>query len=68
MKLKEFNFNSLKNPMILTTLAIRMGDGAWYEGMTIGETLKSLPKYFAEAEIKETRWFFNTFIIELAPP
>lgn len=31
----------------------------------IGETLKSLPAEFADAEIKETRWFFNTFVIEL---
>jgi hypothetical protein len=39
--------------------------GPWYEGATIGETLKMLPTEFADAEIKETRWFFNTFVIEL---
>ena len=40
--------------------------GPWYEGCGIGETLKMLPPKFADAEIKETRWFFDTFVIELA--
>jgi len=39
--------------------------GPWYEEPTIGETLKTLPAEFADAEIKETRWFFDTFVIEL---
>ena len=70
MKLREFNFNSLKHPFTLTNLSVRMevspGQyGPWYEGATIGETLKMLPTEFADAEIKETRWFFDIFVIEL---
>lgn len=70
MKLREFNFNSLKHPFRLTNLSVRMetspGEfGPWYEGSGIGETLRMLPLEFADAEIKETRWFFNTFVIEL---
>ncbi len=70
MKLREFNFNSLKRPFKLTNLAVRMETspgqyGPWYEEPTIGETLKALPAEFADAEIKETRWFFDTFVIEL---
>lgn len=64
MKLKEFNFNSLKR-IIPTGLAIRLNGGEWYEGCSIGETLKMIPLNFAEANIKETRWYFNTFVIEL---
>lgn len=65
MKLREFNFNSIKRPWRPTTLAVRMEGGQWYEGQTIGETLKMLPLSFADAEIKETRWYFDTFVIEL---
>lgn len=65
MKLREFNFNSLKRPGKLTNLSVRMGDGPWYEEPSIGETLKVLPREFADAEIKKTRWFFDTFVIEL---
>lgn len=70
MKLREFNFNSLKHPFTPTNLAVRMETGPgeygpWYEGLTIGETLKALPLSFADAEIKATKWYFNTFVIEL---
>lgn len=65
MKLRDFDFNSLKNPFRLINLAVRMENGPWYEGPTISKTLKMLPLIFADAEIKETRWFFDTFIIEL---
>lgn len=65
MKLKEFNFNSIVRPWRLTNLAIRMGDGKWYEELTIEETLKSIPLSFADATIKTTRWYFDTFVIEL---
>ncbi len=70
MKLREFNFNSLKHPFRPTNLSVRMETspgqyGPWYEGCGIGETLKMLPPEFADAEIKETRWFFDTFVIEL---
>lgn len=65
MKLREFNFNSLKRPGRLTGLSVRMGDGQWYEGCGIGDTLRLLPPHFADATIKRTRWFFDTFVIEL---
>lgn len=70
LKLREFNFNSLKHPFTPTNLAVRMETGSnkfgpWYEGCSIGETLKMLPLIFADAEIKETRWYFNTFVVEL---
>ena len=68
MKLREFDFNSIKQRRVdggFTNLAVRMENGQWYEELTIGLTLESLPKEFAEAEIKETRWFFDTFVIEL---
>lgn len=70
MKLREFNFNQLKSRGGLVGLAVRREKspgyfGPWYEGLTIGETLSMLPKEFADAEIKQTRWFFNQFIIEL---
>lgn len=67
MKLREFNFNSIKeNHYGLCNLAIRVkGTDKWYEECTIGKTLKSLPIEFADMEIAETRWFFDTFVIEL---
>lgn len=65
MKLREFNFNSLKRRGQLTGLAVRMGDGPWYEECGIGATLRALPLHFADATIRETRWFFDTFVIEL---
>lgn len=70
MKLREFDFNQLKNPLISTNLAVRMeiSEGKytpWYEGVSIGETLRILPLIFVNAEIKTTRWYFNTFVIEL---
>lgn len=64
MKLGEFNFNSLKNPFTPTTLFVKDGDKS-YEGLSIGDTLRMLPVALAEREIKEERWFFNTFVIEL---
>ena len=64
MKLKEFNFNSLKNPYIPTTLCVKDGD-TQYEGMTIGETLRMLPLALADREIKEARWLYNIFVIAL---
>lgn len=70
MKLREFDFNQLKHPFAITNLAVRMeinpGQyGPWYEEISVGETLKKLPDGWENAEIKETRWFFNTFVIEL---
>lgn len=64
MKLREFKFNSLKNPFMQTTLCVKDG-GKSYEGLSIGDTLRMLPVTLADREIKEARWFFNTFVIEL---
>ena len=64
MKLREFKFNSLKNPFMVTTLCVKDGDKS-YEGQTIGDTLRMLPVELADREIEETRWFFNTFVITL---
>lgn len=65
MKLKEFNFNELKQPYYSGVgLAIRMGDSPYYEGF-IGEVLDKIPIEWVEAEIETTRWYFNQFIIIL---
>lgn len=67
MKLREFDFNKLKF-LVPVGLAIRVEGGEWYESLTVGETLKMIPKYFADLSIKETRWYFNKFVIELEKP
>lgn len=64
MRLREFDFNSLKNPIIPTTLCVKDGD-TQYEGTTIGETLRMLPLTLADREIKEAHWFYNVFVITL---
>ena len=64
MKLREFKFNELKNPLALVTLCVKDGKRS-YEECSIGDTLRALPLELADREIKETRWFFNTFVIEL---
>lgn len=64
MKLRQFNFNSIKNEFQIVGLSIRKDEGKWYTG-TIREVLRTIPKEFLEMEIKDTRWFFNEFIIEL---
>ena len=71
MKLKEFDFNSIIKPFGLTGLVIKeegttfRDKGRHFEGF-IGEVLKAIPIEWAEREIKETRWFFDEFVIELA--
>ena len=66
MKLREFNFNEIKNPFRLVNLLVKVkGSDKKYEGFSIGDTLKQLPIEFADMEIAETRWFFDTFVIEL---
>ena len=64
MKLREFNFNSLKNPYIPTTLCVKDGD-TQYEGQSVGETLRMLPLALADREIEKTHWFYNVFVIAL---
>ena len=72
MKLREFDFNQLKRPGRPTNLAVHVMRGRTkiqeYEGTSIGETLKSLPLELADTEIQSTRWFFDTFVIEIAEP
>lgn len=63
MKLREFDYNSLKRAW-LTTLCVKDGN-TQYEGLTIGETLRMLPLALADREIKEARWFYNVFVITL---
>lgn len=70
MKLREFNFNNLKafrmcGLCIMEEGASVLNKDKCFEGITIGETLRKIPAEWAEREIKETRWFFNEFIIEL---
>ena len=64
MKLREFNFNSLKHPFTPTTLCVKDGDKS-YEGQSVGETLRMLPLELANREIDESWWFYNTFVIKL---
>lgn len=64
MKLREFKFNELKNPLLPVNLCVKDGKRR-YEECSIGETLRSLPRELADREIKEARWFFNTVVIEL---
>lgn len=64
MKLRQFDFNSIKDRFPIVGLSIRKDEGKWYTG-TIGEVLLTIPEDFAEMEIKNTRWFFNEFVIEL---
>lgn len=69
MKLREFNFNSIKRfapRNLLVRMETTQGEyNPWYVGCSIDEILRMLPQSFADAEIKETGWFFDTFVIEL---
>ena len=72
MKLKEFNFNSIKGGLWRPTNLCIKTEGAsiadrkrCYEEITIGETLKAIPIEWAEREIKDSWWFFDTYVIEL---
>ena len=71
MKLREFNFNSITGFGRLTNLCVKT-EGATvldkdrcFEEITIGETLKALPIEWAEREIKNSWWYFDTYVIEL---
>lgn len=70
MKLREFNFNDLRSPFRLTNLCVKeegakSGEPGFYEKMTIGETLRALPLDWADREIKNSWWFFDTYVIEV---
>ena len=63
MKLREFNFNDIS---YYIGLSVKGPDGKWYESCDgIGATLELLPIEFADCEIKETRTFFGSYVIEL---
>lgn len=70
MKLREFNFKSIQNEYPIVGLCVMEERSICedsknsYEGF-ICDVLRALPIEWADREIKETRWFFNTFVIEL---
>lgn len=66
MKLKEFNFNSIpvRGLCIKEEGTITTDKEKCFEGF-IGETLRKIPIEWAEREIKETRFYFDIFVIEL---
>ena len=66
MKLREFKFNSIMQPglCILEEGATVLERGLCYEGY-IGEVLQKIPIEWADREIKETRVYFDIFVIEL---
>ena len=59
MKLKEFNFNEIP----VKGLSIFVNDKEVAMGF-IGEVLKKIP-HLADHEIKETNYYFDTFVIRL---
>lgn len=66
MKLREFNFNSiaLRGLCIKEEGAICTDKGRCYEGF-IGDVLRAIPIEWADREIKNTRTYFDIFVIEL---
>ena len=66
MKLREFNFNSiwLRGLCIKEENASCTDAGKCYEGF-IGDVLRKIPIEWADREIKETRTYFDIFVIEL---
>ena len=66
MKLREFNFNSI---MLLGLCIMEEGTNSTdkdcsYTGF-IGDVLRAIPIEWADREIKETRTYFDIFVIEL---
>ena len=66
MKLREFNFNSIpvRGLCIMEEGSSLVDKRRCYEGF-IGDVLTAIPIEFAEREIKETRIYFDIFVIEL---
>ena len=65
MKLKEFNFNSIwLRGLCIKEESSATDFGKCYEGF-IGDVLRAIPIEWAEREIKETRTYFDIFVIEL---
>lgn len=61
MKLKEINFNELKERYTNVSIG---NCNKWYTGF-IDEVLEQLPEDWANKEVKEEREFFGSWIIEL---
>lgn len=66
MKLREFNFNSImvRGLCIQEEGAIATDKERSYTGF-IGDVLRAIPIEWADREIKETRTYFDIFVIEL---
>ena len=66
MKLREFNFNSIlvRGLCIVEEGAISTDKERSFTGF-IGEVLRAIPISWADREIKETRYYFDIFVIEL---
>lgn len=66
MKLREFKFNSIMQPglCIMEERKSFVERGKSYEGF-IGDVLRAIPIEWADREIKETRVYFDIFVIEL---
>ena len=66
MKLREFNFNSImvRGLCIMEEGPISTDKDRSYTGF-IGEVLRAIPIEWADREIKETRTYFDIFVIEL---
>lgn len=66
MKLREFNFNSIfvRGLCIKEEGALVIDEGRCYEGF-IGEVLRAIPIEWADREIKDTRYYFDEFVIEI---
>lgn len=66
MKLREFNFNSIMQPglCIMEETISFVERGKSYEGF-IGDVLRRIPIEWANREIKDTRIYFDIFVIEL---
>lgn len=64
MKLREYNFNSIpvRGLCVMEEGAISIDKDKCFEG-SIGATLRKLPIDWADREIKETRFFFDMFVI-----
>lgn len=67
MKLREFNFNSIMSRWLCIKEegAIVTDRSRCYEGY-IGEVLRAIPIDWADREIKDTRHYFDQFVIEIS--
>lgn len=62
MKLKEINFNNIRDSGYSV---ISIGTtGNWETGF-IGDVLRKIPKEYADMEVKDQREYFDTYVIEL---